>query len=1795
MKCIYSCVAAMLAILAGPPTTAGTSSFPVHVSDSSLPAQTKIQVSSFTMSAPLAFPAVTLPSGVVNTFYTTTLTATGGTAPFTWSYTGILPAGLSLNSSTGVISGTPTTAGTWSFTVKVTDSTTPTALTATQGLSITINWTAQALSITTTSLQDGTAGAAYSVSVNATGGTGVYTWSIVSGGTFPTCLSLSSTTGFISGSPVNTCLGSFSFTVQVEDSASNTATQGLSININPGSPTFCESGNESVLNGHYAFDLSGYNSNGFNAVVGSMIADGAGHITGGEVDMNGIGASSSTNSPISASPASSYTVGSDNRGCATIATTSGATFTTRFELGAISSGTATQGRIIEFDPATSSAFIASGQILRQTTANFSGGLSGSYAFEQSGAGSHNRVVAVGVLSASSGSFSNGEVDMNVAGSLSHTTGITGTYASADSNGRFTFTTTVPSASTSHGAGYMVSSSQFLFLTTDASTTYGVLPGQMQQQSGTFSNSSLSGNMVFYMTGLGPVGGFAIVDIGLLSANGTGSFTRTDYSGTLQTSLTCTYSIASNGRTTITSSAQPPVFYLTAANTAFMLDTSVDVEIGQVLAQTVPGSGFTTASMAGTFFGGTTEIVNQNAEAEGEMATVSGSGSPNVSEIKDTASTAYQQADQVGTVALTVASTGTIAPSAYPTYVIGIAIDTTHFLVVNSGSSYSTIGVFGPSTADTVAVSVSSPTTAQTVAANGGFFGITLNVTGTSGTAVTWTFNGLPSGSGYGTISGSYPSFTYAAPPRVPSPATFSITATSDADLTKSASVSVTISAGVGTQPLSITTTSLPSSTGGAAYVQNVQTSGGTLPIIWSVTSGSLPPGLVLQGTPNGVGTITGMPKASGTYTFTVAASDASIPTQYASQQFTIVINNVPLSITTRALPRGTQGTAYSALVAVSGGTTPYTWSVTGGALPGWATLNASSGAITGTPSSTATSNFTVTVTDSTLPTHQTVQQSLSITISEFAPTCSGAPAGHESMLNGQYAVLLQGFQLAFAASFHADGAGHVTGGDFDINTGTATDGTINASSYTVGPDPTGSGNLGCVALPLSNGSTTIFRFSLGGLSSGVFSKARIIEFDDVTGEGRRGSGVLLLQDTTSFSLSHLQPHYAFGLDGWGSDGGHYASAGSFTVDTSGNISSGFEDFNSAGTAPGKLTGGTGTFNAISTTTGRATMSLSIGGITTDQIIYMVNADETFIIGTDPVSSVPIFSGRAIVTASSFSQSSVSGNYIIHTTGLEPNCPALLSGEIFYYVSCNSTALSLVNLDPASGTLSGTSYYYSMSPAIFEPSSFSGVSYAVDATSGRTTAGLGWTGAGVFYIATPTATTEPISGFYVSTPDSRAHFGFVEYQPSATYSTSGMAGNYFYGTEDSGDSAFPNEIGVVGVSSGGAVTGSEYDSGDGGLGTSSPASTISMGSNGVGSRTFSDGCGGIVAITNGTRLFVMRDAGCYSNGSPIFLPAMINVYEFQPVPLVGLSAPSLGFGNQPLSTTSAPLTETVTNNGTTNLTISTVTIGGTNASDFAKSTDICTSATVLPNSTCTVSVTFTPSAAGSRSASLTFTDNAGDSPQMVGLSGTGAAPVAGLSPFGLTFGSQNVGITSGLQPVTLSNTGSAALTITSITTGSDFAQTNNCAGSVAASGSCTINVTFTPTVPGPRKGMVTINDNAAGSPHIVIVTGVGMAAGLAPSSLTFASQNVGTSSSLQMVTLSNAGSGVMHIWQMAITGANASDFAKTTTCGSTLAAGTKCTISVTFTPSAGGTRSASLLVSNDGGGGPQAVALSGTGQ
>jgi len=212
----------------------------------------------------------------------------------------------------------------------------------------------------------------------------------------------------------------------------------------------------------------------------------------------------------------------------------------------------------------------------------------------------------------------------------------------------------------------------------------------------------------------------------------------------------------------------------------------------------------------------------------------------------------------------------------------------------------------------------------------------------------------------------------------------------------------------------------------------------------------------------------------------------------------------------------------------------------------------------------------------------------------------------------------------------------------------------------------------------------------------------------------------------------------------------------------------------------------------------------------------------------------------------------------------------------------------------------------------------------------------------------------------------------------------------------------------------------------------------------------------------------------------------------------------------------------------------------------------------------------------------------------------AAPIVSLSATNLAFGQENMGSTSAAQTVTLSNTGNASLSISSMALGGansvDFAQTSNCGASVAAGANCTISVTFTPSAAGARNASLAITDNATGSPQTVSLSGTGLqpAVSLSPSSLTFAKQTTGTASAGQGVTLKDTGNASLKISSIALSGANPGDFAQTNNCGSSLGAGASCTISIAFAPTAAGSRSASLEISDDASGSPQTVSLSGTG-
>jgi parallel beta-helix repeat protein len=483
-------------------------------------------------------------------------------------------------------------------------------------------------------------------------------------------------------------------------------------------------------------------------------------------------------------------------------------------------------------------------------------------------------------------------------------------------------------------------------------------------------------------------------------------------------------------------------------------------------------------------------------------------------------------------------------------------------------------------------------------------------------------------------------------------------------------------------------------------------------------------------------------------------------------------------------------------------------------------------------------------------------------------------------------------------------------------------------------------------------------------------------------------------------------------------------------------------------------------------------------------------------------------------------------------------------------------------------------------------------------------------------------------------------------------------------------------------------------------------------------------------------FVLTDGGGNSgiSGTPYCSGWPTPV--FPPYPASGVTAtPSaLNFGSVATGATSAAQTVTVANPTGSAAAVSSIAASG----DFAQ-TNTCGSS-IAANGSCTVSVTFKPTATGSRSGSLTV--NAGGVTNTVSLSGTGTAPgpVLNASPASLNFAGTVVGSSAAAQSITVTNSGTTTATVSGVAVTGDFSQTNNCS-SIAVGASCTVNVGFKPTTGGSRTGTLTVTSDANNSPTTAALTGTGIdsstniAAGRPatasssngvyvpanltdadastywesangtfpqwaqvdlgqsygvgkvvlklppatawsartetlsvqgstdgstfativgsagytfdpnannntvtitfnaataryvrvnitantgwsagqlsdfevfpsgsgggtpsatlstnPSSLTFASQALNTSSSAQSVTVSNTGTAAANVSGVAATG----DFSQTNTCGSAIAAGASCTVSVVFKPTASGTRSGSLTVSSDASNSPATVALSGTG-
>lgn len=479
--------------LSGPGTLGNDTALTVtYNSPSSVSSAQSATVTATSVSDPTKFSSVTIditppplavltgsfPNGSVGAFYNQIPVAIEGTPPYTWSISaGTLPLGLSINSTTGAITGTPTTAGVSSFTLEVTDAT---AATATANLSITI----QPKLVLTSSgtLPAGSVGSVYAQTLTATGGVLPYIFTLANGSALPSALTINENSGVIAGVPAAT--GTSNFDVVVTDSQGTTSSASLSLSI-----TAQNCPNNSNLQGNYAFHVnSGFGLPG-GMLIGSFVADGAGNIGQGFVDDGYDG---------TASLSGAYCIAANNSGTVTLLASFASAnppLNSSFLIEIDSSG---NGNAIDYENPSqngSGLQFSSGAFLKQDTTAFSTAkIVGNYAF---GFGLDSGTAEAGTfLADGAGNLSSGECDLQIKGGpnpITYTVVFSAADLSVAPTGRGTATLDIAGGGTIPLIFYVVNSAKLFSLMQAVPPSSVVVATEIVQSTGSpYSNSSLNG-------------------------------------------------------------------------------------------------------------------------------------------------------------------------------------------------------------------------------------------------------------------------------------------------------------------------------------------------------------------------------------------------------------------------------------------------------------------------------------------------------------------------------------------------------------------------------------------------------------------------------------------------------------------------------------------------------------------------------------------------------------------------------------------------------------------------------------------------------------------------------------------------------------------------------------------------------------------------------------------------------------------------------------------------------------------------------------------------------------------------------------------------------------------------------------------------------------------------------------------------------------------------------------------------------------------------------------------------------
>jgi hypothetical protein len=591
------------------------------------------------------------------------------------------------------------------------------------------------------------------------------------------------------------------------------------------------------------------------------------------------------------------------------------------------------------------------------------------------------------------------------------------------------------------------------------------------------------------------------------------------------------------------------------------------------------------------------------------------------------------------------------------------------------------------TVPAITVSVAPPSANVPVKGTAAFTATVGNDAANKGATWTLTQSGVACSPGCGTITASTASgapATYTAPATVPANATVTITAASVSDLSKTAAATVTI--------VGITVSISPTSPGVVvngtqsftAMVSNDISASG---VTWTLTQGgvacapatcgSVSPA---SGTGNSPSTTYKAPATvPATPTVTLTATSVADTTKFASATITITAAP-PISVSIApsnpsVAVNGTQ--SFTATVTNDSTGAGVTWTLT----QSGASCSPACGSVS-PASGTGNSPMTTYTAPAIVPTPATVTisatsaadttKSASTTITVSAVACG---SGSESLLNGQYAFVLKGFDngtgpgetapepVVVGGVITVDGAGHITAGTIDLN-GNSTAG-VSSNTVTSGSFGVGSDHRGCMTITTAAG-TQNYRFSLGGISGGVASTGHMIDFDAA---GPFTTGILRKQSASAFSTAQVTGNYAFGVSSVQNSaacvnhgavcGGNFGAVGVFNL-AAGSVTGGQIDDNSGGlldnnlpapwpASPVSIAGG-GSYT-ISGSNGRGTFVFPLPNGNVNSIIYVVSSTEVLIMNSQDQTINRVYGGELLQQSGApFSNSSVSGNYIGYTSG-----------------------------------------------------------------------------------------------------------------------------------------------------------------------------------------------------------------------------------------------------------------------------------------------------------------------------------------------------------------------------------------------------------------------------------------------------------------------------------------------------------------------------------------------------------------